>query len=58
MRCAGLIETGMTQPVFLIMRSTNKGREVGAVAALRRYGRPDEIVRGDLRFLAVMMPAR
>ncbi|GGC97631.1 SDR family NAD(P)-dependent oxidoreductase [Halopseudomonas salina] len=41
--CPGLIETGMTKPVFDYARSNNKEQKLGARCELRRYGRPDEI---------------
>lgn len=41
--CPGLVETGMTKPVFDYARSNNKEQKLGARCELRRYGRPDEI---------------
>lgn len=41
--CPGLVETGMTQPVFDYARANNKEQKLGARCELRRYGRPDEI---------------
>lgn len=41
--CPGLIETGMTKPVFDYARSNNKEQKLGARCELRRYGRPEEI---------------
>lgn len=49
--CPGLIETGMTKPVFDYARSNNKEQKLGARCELRRYGRPDEIA-GAIAFLA------
>lgn len=41
--CPGLVETGMTKPVFDYARSNNKEQKLGARCELRRYGRPEEI---------------
>lgn len=41
--CPGLIETGMTQPVFDYARSSGKGDKLGSRCELRRYGRSEEI---------------
>lgn len=41
--CPGLIETGMTQPVFDYARSKGKGDKLGSRCELRRYGRPEEV---------------
>ncbi len=49
--CPGLIETGMTQPVFDYARSKGKGDKLGSRCELRRYGRPEEIAAAIL-FLA------
>ncbi len=49
--CPGLIETGMTQPVFDYARSKGKGDKLGTRCELRRYGRPEEIANAIL-FLA------
>lgn len=49
--CPGLIETGMTAPVFDYARSNNKEAKLGARCELRRYGRPEEIA-GAIAFLA------
>ena len=43
--CPGLIETGMTQPVFDYARSAGKEAKLGSRCELRRYGRPEEIAR-------------
>lgn len=49
--CPGLVETGMTKPVFDYARSNNKEQKLGARCELRRYGRPDEIASA-IAFLA------
>lgn len=41
--CPGLIETGMTQPVFEYARATGKGDRLGQYAPMGRYGLPSEI---------------
>jgi NAD(P)-dependent dehydrogenase (short-subunit alcohol dehydrogenase family) len=41
--CPGLIETGMTQPVFDYARQSGKGDKLGSRCELRRYGRPEEV---------------
>ena len=49
--CPGLIETGMTAPVFDYARSNNKEEKLGSRCELRRYGRPEEIASA-IAFLA------
>jgi meso-butanediol dehydrogenase/(S,S)-butanediol dehydrogenase/diacetyl reductase len=49
--CPGLIETGMTKPVFDYARETEKLSKVGYCCELRRYGRPEEVACAIL-FLA------
>jgi meso-butanediol dehydrogenase / (S,S)-butanediol dehydrogenase / diacetyl reductase len=49
--CPGLIETGMTRPVFDYARSSGKESKLGSRCELRRYGRPEEIAQAIL-FLA------
>jgi NAD(P)-dependent dehydrogenase (short-subunit alcohol dehydrogenase family) len=49
--CPGLIETGMTQPLFDYARSVGKENKIGQLNPLRRGGQPDEIARVAL-FLA------
>lgn len=49
--CPGLIETGMTKPVFDYARNTNKAHKLGSRCELRRYGTPDEVAQAIL-FLA------
>ena len=41
--CPGLIETGMTQPVFDYAREAGKADRLGARCELRRYGHPHEV---------------
>jgi len=41
--CPGLIETGMTQPIFDYARKQGKESKLGNRCELRRYGRPEEI---------------
>jgi NAD(P)-dependent dehydrogenase (short-subunit alcohol dehydrogenase family) len=49
--CPGLIETGMTRPIFEQARSRGSERKIGQLNPLRRAGHPDEIARIAL-FLA------
>jgi len=49
--CPGLIETGMTKPIFDMARSAGKEHKIGQLNPLRRYGVPDEIANMAL-FLA------
>jgi meso-butanediol dehydrogenase/(S,S)-butanediol dehydrogenase/diacetyl reductase len=49
--CPGLIETGMTKPVFDYARSKGKAEKLGNRCELRRYGRPEEVAAAIL-FLA------
>jgi meso-butanediol dehydrogenase/(S,S)-butanediol dehydrogenase/diacetyl reductase len=49
--CPGLIETGMTKPVFDYARSSGKEAKLGSRCELRRFGRPEEIAAAIL-FLA------
>jgi NAD(P)-dependent dehydrogenase (short-subunit alcohol dehydrogenase family) len=49
--CPGLIETGMTRPVFDYARSAGKEDRLGSRCELRRYGRPEEIAAA-IAFLA------
>ncbi|MGM8933950.1 SDR family NAD(P)-dependent oxidoreductase [Pseudomonas neustonica] len=49
--CPGLIETGMTAPVFEYARSNKKEDKLGSRCELRRYGRPEEIASA-IAFLA------
>lgn len=41
--CPGLIETGMTQPIFALARSAGKEHKIGQLNALKRAGAPIEI---------------
>ena len=41
--CPGLIETGMTQPVFDAARAAGKGHKIGQLNPLQRAGEPSEI---------------
>ncbi|MFH1135826.1 MAG: SDR family oxidoreductase [Pseudomonadota bacterium] len=49
--CPGLIETGMTKPIFDYARSKGKEEKLGGRCELRRYGRPGEVAAAIL-FLA------
>lgn len=49
--CPGLIETGMTQPLFDYVRAIGKEHKVGQLNPLQRAGEPNEIARAAL-FLA------
>jgi NAD(P)-dependent dehydrogenase (short-subunit alcohol dehydrogenase family) len=49
--CPGLIETGMTKPIFDAARARGTEERIGQLCALGRYGRPDEIATTAL-FLA------
>ncbi len=41
--CPGLIETGMTAPLFEYARATDKAHKIGQLNPLRRAGQPEEI---------------
>lgn len=43
--CPGLIETGMTQPIFDMARAAHKEDRIGQLNPLKRAGVPDEIAR-------------
>jgi NAD(P)-dependent dehydrogenase (short-subunit alcohol dehydrogenase family) len=49
--CPGLIETGMTRPIFEQARARGSAGKIGQLNPLRRPGAPDEIARTAL-FLA------
>jgi NAD(P)-dependent dehydrogenase (short-subunit alcohol dehydrogenase family) len=49
--CPGLIETGMTAPVFARARAADKEHKLGSRCELRRYGRPQEVAAA-IAFLA------
>jgi meso-butanediol dehydrogenase / (S,S)-butanediol dehydrogenase / diacetyl reductase len=49
--CPGLIETGMTKPVFDYAREKGKFDKLGSRCELRRYGRPEEVA-ATILFLA------
>jgi len=49
--CPGLIETGMTRPIFELARQRGKFGKLGSRCELRRYGLPEEVARAIL-FLA------
>jgi NAD(P)-dependent dehydrogenase (short-subunit alcohol dehydrogenase family) len=49
--CPGLIETGMTKPIFDRARERGSEGKIGQLNPLRRYGEPEEIARTAL-FLA------
>lgn len=49
--CPGLIETGMTAPVFEIARKRGTSHKIGQLNPTRRAGRPDEVAQLAL-FLA------
>jgi meso-butanediol dehydrogenase / (S,S)-butanediol dehydrogenase / diacetyl reductase len=41
--CPGLIETGMTKPIFELARKRGKEEKLGSRAELRRFGLPEEV---------------
>ena len=49
--CPGLIETGMTQPIFDMARARGTERRIGQLCPLLRAGQPEEIATAAL-FLA------
>lgn len=49
--CPGLIETGMTRPLFEYARATGKEGRIGQLNPLKRAGQPEEVARVAL-FLA------
>ncbi len=46
--CPGLIETGMTKPVFDYAREAGKESKLGSRCELRRFGRPEEVAAAIL----------
>ncbi len=46
--CPGLIETGMTKPLFDFARSRGTEGKIGQLNPLRRYGQPNEIAGAAL----------
>ncbi len=48
--CPGLIETGMTKPVFDYARQAGKEEKLGNRAELKRYGLPKEVANAILFF--------
>ena len=49
--CPGLIETGMTRPIYEMARAAGQEQRLGELNPLRRGGEPDEIAQAAL-FLA------
>lgn len=49
--CPGLIETGMTKPMYDMARATGKADRIGELNPLKRGGEPEEIAKAAL-FLA------
>ena len=49
--CPGLIETGMTRPIYELARASGQEQRLGELNPLRRGGEPEEIARAAL-FLA------
>jgi meso-butanediol dehydrogenase/(S,S)-butanediol dehydrogenase/diacetyl reductase len=49
--CPGLIETGITKPIFDLARAKGKADKLGSRCELRRYGLPEEVAHAIL-FLA------
>jgi NAD(P)-dependent dehydrogenase (short-subunit alcohol dehydrogenase family) len=49
--CPGLIETGMTRPMFELARERGSDKKIGQLNPLKRAGQPIEIARMAL-FLA------
>ena len=49
--CPGLIETGMTRPIFDLARARGSEGRIGQLNPLRRAGQPEEIAQAAL-FLA------
>lgn len=49
--CPGLIETGMTRPIYDMAKAAGNEDRIGELNPLRRGGEPEEIARAAL-FLA------
>ena len=49
--CPGLIETGMTRPIYELARASGQEQRLGELNPLRRGGKPEEIAQAAL-FLA------
>jgi NAD(P)-dependent dehydrogenase (short-subunit alcohol dehydrogenase family) len=49
--CPGLIETGMTRPIYEMARAAGQEQRLGELNPLRRGGEPEEIAQAAL-FLA------
>lgn len=50
--CPGLIETGMTKPIFDMARSKGTDHKIGQLNPTRRYGNPEEIASVALFLLS------
>jgi len=50
--CPGLIETGMTKPMFDLARAKGSGARLGQLNPQARYGEPDEIAQMALFLLS------
>jgi NAD(P)-dependent dehydrogenase (short-subunit alcohol dehydrogenase family) len=46
--CPGLIETGMTRPIYELARASGQEQRLGELNPLRRGGEPDEIAQAAL----------
>src|SRR4029453_18647885 len=46
--CPGLIETGMTKPIYDMARASGQEARIGEINPLGRGGEPDEIARAAL----------
>jgi len=46
--CPGLIETGMTKPLYELARATGREERLGELNPLQRGGEPQEIARAAL----------
>jgi NAD(P)-dependent dehydrogenase (short-subunit alcohol dehydrogenase family) len=50
--CPGLVETGMTQPIFDMARAANKEDRIGQLNPLKRAGTAEEIARVALSLVS------